>query len=391
MFADAGARRAVNCASPSGTIRRARPSDRAELGALMDRAFRLPLAEQIGPFLGEARIGDHWVIEDDGRLVSAIGFYPHRFRWGGVEFEVAAVGQVCTDPERRGGGHMTALLRHILPLADACDFVWLDGDRLRYGRYGWAPGGLRYGFGFGARNLPAPPPADAVEVCDVADCAADLAAALESAPQALLFAPGETAALFRAGRGRDFRVARLGRSRIAFNRAGDTVVHGEGDEAELALLLSARLAARTAAAPAGSKPGLEAFCGPDPSPWLDCCSRRFAWVWRTVSDSFRVGALERFCRRACRAAQPRVSAGDGALALRNADNGQTVVLECRGGRLSARAARPDEPCRELTTQQLSEFFFGVCPPETVLPDYPPDSPFRRVFPLPLCTSKLVSL
>ncbi len=373
------------------SIRRARPADRAELGALMDRCFRLPLAEQIGPFLGDARIGNHWVVEEDGRLVSNIGFYPHRFRWGGVTFDVAAVGQVCSDPERRGGGRMTALLRHILPLADACDFAWLDGDRLRYGRYGWAPGGFRYGFSFGPRNLPAPPPADAVAICDVADCAADLAAALEAEPQALLFGPGETEALFRAGRGRDFRVARLGRSRIVFNRASDQVVHGEGDAEELALLLSARLAARAAAAPAGSNVSLDALCGPDPSPWLDCCCRRSARMWLGISDSFRVGALERFCRRACRAAQPRVSAGNGRLAFLNSDNGQTVVLECRDGRLSARAARPDEPCRALTTAHLSAFFFGICPPETVLPDYPPDSPFRRVFPLPLCTSKLVSL
>ena len=381
----------MNRASLSETIRRARPSDRAALGELMNRSFRLPLAEQIGPFLSDTRIGNHWVIEEDGRLVSAVGFYPHRFRWAGVEFEVAAVGQVCTDPERRGSGHMTALLRHILPQADACDFVWLDGDRLRYGRYGWAPGGVRYGFSFGARHLPPPPPADAVEVRDVADCAEDVAAALESAPQALWFAPGEAAELFRAGRGKDYRIARRGRSWIAFSRVGDTVVHGEGDEEELARLLSARLTARAAAAPAGSNPSLQAWCGPDPSPWLNCCFRHFSAVWRSPSDSFRVGALERFCRRACQAAQPRVSAGDGIIALRNSENGQSVVLECRNGRLSARAARPDEPCLDRSTQQLSEFFFGVCPPEVVWPEFPPDSPFRRVFPLPLCTSKLLSL
>ncbi len=369
------------------TIRRARPADRLRLAALLDRSFRLPLAAQIGPFLRGARIGDHTVIEEAGRITACVGLYPHTYRLRGVTFSTAAVGQVCTDPDFRGGGRMTALMRRILPLADTFDWVWLDGDRLRYGRYGWAPGGRSYRFTFFARHLP-PPPAEGVTVTDVADAAGEIAAAFETAPQSVRFAPGETARLFRAGRGRDFQRVRLGRSFLVFRRADNLVVGGDGVEEELAALLASRLATRST----GPGPAtVEVRCGPEPGPLLALGARRCAHYRIEPSNSYRVGALVRFGRRACRAARRAVTSGQGHLALRNADNGQAVVFECREGRLSARAARKDEPARKLTCAELSAFFFGLCPPESVGLRLPSDSPFRRVFPLPLHVHPLLGL
>ncbi len=369
-------------------IRPARPSERGKLAALMDRSFRLPLAEQIGPFLRGKRIGHHWVTEEDGRLTAALGFYPHEYRLDEVVFSVSAVGQVCTDPDFRGGGRMTLLLDRIRPLADAFDFVWLDGDRLRYGRYGWAPGGVSYRFTFTSRNLPDPPPVSDVVIGDLADFAAEIAAALNAEPQGVRFAPGETVRLFRAGRGRDFCVARLHDTFIVFNKSNNLAVLGHGDEEDIARLLAFRLAARMEGI---ERPTIEVRCGPESETLLRLCARRCAHYRVQPSNSYRIGSLTRFCRRALRWGQNRVSCGDGRLALRNAENGQSVVLKCRRGRLSVRAARRGEVCRELTTAELSAFFLGLCPPETIVPDYPPDSPFRRVFPLPVHINPLVGL
>jgi hypothetical protein len=224
---------------------------------------------------------------------------------------------------------------------------------------------------------------------DLADAADAVAAALAAAPQALHFAPGETEALFRAGRGRDYRVWRLGRSFIVATKAGDRVVFGDGTEEELLAILARMIAGRPS--PAGEPGAVEVRCGPEPTPLLAACRRVYSSLLVRHSDNYRIGALLPFCRKACRVAHPRISAGDAILGLRNAENGQAVVLECRAGQLSARPAGDADACLSLAPADLNEFCFGLCPPETLWPDYPPDSPFRRVFPLPVHVNPLVGL
>jgi len=146
-------------------IRRAEMSDRDELVSVLNSAFSRDETRSFDflSFLPNAftpeRIGDHLVRVEGGRILGCVGLYPYEVRVGGVSFRAAGVGQVGTLREARGRGVMTSLLRQACLDADAAgyDFCWLGGDRIRYGRHGWATGGVRMRFWFPRRFLPEPP------------------------------------------------------------------------------------------------------------------------------------------------------------------------------------------------------------------------------------------
>ncbi len=92
----------------------------------------------------DGRVDNTWVCMVDGEMAGVVGVYPMPVTMGGVEFRSACVGQVSTLPAYRGKGVMSAALRKVTAIMDTeYDFTWLGGDRMRYGRYGWAFGGTK--------------------------------------------------------------------------------------------------------------------------------------------------------------------------------------------------------------------------------------------------------
>ncbi|MFH0954472.1 MAG: GNAT family N-acetyltransferase [Verrucomicrobiota bacterium] len=142
-------------------IERASKQDYAELMDLMVRCFRTVdpkhhRFEEILPDLyqpTEEHLSRHLVIRENSRIVSSLGIYPMDLKIGDVRLRVAGVGGVCTAPDRRGAGHMTALMNAARAEIGRQGYAlsWLSGIRARYARFGWEMAGSETGL-----SLPKP-------------------------------------------------------------------------------------------------------------------------------------------------------------------------------------------------------------------------------------------
>lgn len=369
-------------------VRRADPAETPALASVIDRAFNKALAAQLPHLFTPERVPNHIVGEVDGRLVGAVGLYPHQWRCQGVTFDVAGVGQVATLPESRGSGVMSAILQETCRAADRLDFTWLFGDRQRYARYGWVLGGERRVYEFFDKYLPTPPPRDAVTASDAPSVRERVMESLGRAPQSFAFPEEEVRMIFEGPRGRGWRAWLLGQALVLTDSSGETVHFADGAREELALLL-AHLAREIRTQP-GDRWKIAVHCPADPTPLHAAC---LAHYWRMRIEpgaNFRVGCLASFFTKLFSMAPPRLAGGDGRLALRNSDTGEAVTLTCKAGRLAVESAAGAD-ARSLNTRELSEVCFGMCPVDLVLPDLPAASPFRQVLPLRVFVHEIFSL
>jgi len=364
--------------SPSFRIRRAIPADRAEMVQVLDTVFKMDLGGQLCHLFTDERIGDHFLAEDAGRIVGVTGLYPHQFRVGSVMFAIGGVGQVATLEEMRGRGVMAGILRALCPAADAFDFVWLGGDRQRYGRYGWEIGGVRYVFDTTAKYLPAPPPAERVRPFSVARDMARVHQWIANAPQTAVFPAREIDMMLATADKRGYSGWVLGGSFILAREKGTVIFMGDGSADELALLLAH--AARELQSQPGGATKLTIEYEPDPTPLLDACRAHYWHMRIEPEESFRVGNLVSFLRNACAAAQPRVACGAGRVSFINSDNNQAATVVCASGRFSVVEGAGSDAYR-LNTRDLSGVCFGAYPLDLLLPGLPADAPIRQVLPL----------
>jgi len=364
-------------------LRRAEVTDRAELLELLNAVFA---GAQKRPFdfarshpylFHDVRMGDHTIAVEDGRIIGCVGMYPFRMRIGGVTFRAAGIGQVATLPQARGRGVMSAILSEVCRELDggAYDLAWLGGDRRRYSRFGWASGGATMRFDFFERYLPEPPEESAVRALDWDVDFDRFKDYMAAQPDALAMSDEELRMLVT---GQQLGGWALGESFIVNARGGSVVLFADGLPGEIALLLAHLL--RLERRKEGDHWKVSVHCGEAPSPLLAAC---LAHYWRVTTGPtwmFRVCSLRGFLEKVCRIAAGRVSCGSGELGLVNTETGEAATLLCRQGGMSVREGAGEGAYR-LTTQQLSEVCFGVCPLDLLLPGLPADSPFRRVLPL----------
>jgi len=364
-------------------IRRAQMPDREELVHVLNIAFSRDEAHpfdflKILPHLFEPeRIGDHFLYLHNGKIVGCVGLYPYEVRVGGVSFHAAGVGQVGTLPEARGRGVMTALLEAVCREADAagCEFCWLGGDRIRYGRFGWATGGLKVCFNFYERFLPSPPAAAEVRPLDPERDLALVRNHLAAEADTVVVEADELSRILRCESTGGWV---SGDAFIAYRRGGRNVYLGKGTPEQIASLLSHHLLWLKGQAEGSG--GVSVECSAAPSALLRTCQKHYASMSIVPSGMLRVGRLASFLDKACRAAQPKVACGSGSVSLANSETGEAVTLRCRNGRLSAEAGDGAD-CHSLGRRELSEVCFGLCPLELHLPGLPEDSFLRHVFPL----------
>jgi len=370
-------------------IRRAQWSDRDELVRMLNTAFT---RDETRPFdflsflpnvFTPERIGDHFIWVEDGRILGCVGLYPYRLRVRGVTFRVAGVGQVGTLPSARGRGIMTSLLKAACRDADAAgyDFCWLGGDRLRYGRHGWATGGVRMHFWISRRFLPEPAAGMNVRPFE-ADRDFELVRAhLADDPNTVVVDDAELRCILECPSTGGW----VAGDAFVLYRRGIANIHAAGGTPEqIAALLSRHL--QWLEAQPDSSGNANVYCAPAPSALMQACQRHYAGMSVEPSGMFRVGPLRAFLEKACRAAQARLSAGSGAVGLANADTGEAVTARCQDGRLSVEAGARGDVYR-MGRRELSEACFGLCPLDVYLPGLPEDSFLRRVLPLPACWSR----
>lgn len=111
----------------------------------------LPKVYQAGPQMA----GIHRAaIDDRGRLRAMIAVLPETLVAGGRRLQAGYVGSVSVHPKARGEGHMKRLLSDWLEeLTPEYDLLVLDGQRQRYGYFGFEPGSMRYIFRLDEANV----------------------------------------------------------------------------------------------------------------------------------------------------------------------------------------------------------------------------------------------
>ncbi len=104
----------------------------------------LPKVYQAGPEMASIH---RVAVDERGRLRALIAVLPETVMAAGKKLRAGYVGSVAVHPKARGEGHMKHLMNDWLrELEDDCDLLVLDGQRQRYGYFGFEPGSMRYVF-----------------------------------------------------------------------------------------------------------------------------------------------------------------------------------------------------------------------------------------------------
>jgi GNAT superfamily N-acetyltransferase len=103
-----------------------------------------------------------FLMREGGRAISMVAYADQTVDVEGRPVRIAGVTGVCTLPEHRGKGFMSALLRRSIEDMTARGYALseLGGDRQRYGRFGWEMGSRERQYQITRRSLTGPPSAD---------------------------------------------------------------------------------------------------------------------------------------------------------------------------------------------------------------------------------------
>ena len=334
------------------------------------------------PYVWNADRADNtWGCFEAGELIGVIGAYPFDVKMAGVSFRSACVGQVGTLPEWRGRGAMSTILRAVTAEMDGgeYDFTWLGGDRRRYGRFGWAFGGVKHWHTTNTRYLPDPPAASAARPMDPAGDGERIWRYTQAMPYAIGFSRREFDQLLSirdvSGLVRDDAWV-LCRGPVKSPRA--LLADGPTDAVAELLACVARDASE-----AGNEGGDISFEAPP----CDCALSRAALKhYRTMETQqiggFRLCDMAGYFEKACRIVEPTLPGGTDEITLRNTDTGRSVHVACRDGSFGVDDL-PGGRVVEASTTGLSEIVFSRLPLDTVLPGLSADSPLRALLRMPV--------
>ena len=333
------------------------------------------------PYVWNADRADNtWGCFEGDELLGVIGAYPFDVKMAGVSFRATCVGQVGTPAENRGRGVMSALLTAATAKMDAeADFAWLGGDRLRYGRFGWAVGGEEHIYRTNTKYLPGPPDASTIRPMEPERDGAMIRAFAEAQPYGIGFSKKEFDQLLSI-RGVGGVVS--GDAWAIYRGSADSpfVLMADGSVEAVAGLLAHLALGAT------NDDNAEGFIGFETPPCDGVLSRVAARHYCEMTPKtcahFRLCDMAGYFEKACRIVEPALAGGSDEIALANTDTGQTVRIVCRKGKLSV-DDRAGPARREMTTHQLSEVAFSRLPLDVVLPGLAANSPLRHLFRMPV--------
>jgi predicted N-acetyltransferase YhbS len=357
-------------------IRCANPGDRSALGAMLARSFGKGepdwFLRQFPHLFSDAAIGQHSLSLEDGSILGCVGCYPFAATLHGVPLRLAGIGQVATVPEARGRGLMTGLLEAALRSVGDADLFWLYGDRQRYGRIGFAPGGTRIDALTWDRYALPVPAGPAIRALDPARDDALIERMLALRPLALRMDAAARLAML-AGKGACGWTD--GESAVLLDGGGRTVWAVCGGDEAVARLVAHQVARRQAAHAQDHAVRIQA----DPGDLAMLRLIRLVAGSSTIVPScmLRVGRLQALLTAWAASHPPvpgarlRASVLDGGIAGR-------VRIACDGIRYVITAST-DEPDLTLEGVALAEVVFGLVPP--ALSGLPHDSALRHLLPL----------
>lgn len=130
-----------------------------DLIKLMDTAFNMQGDQKFERLLPKLYFKEnkdmiHYGAYEDGKLVASIGLYKMTMVSKYSSIKVGCVGAVSTHPDYRLKGYFKELMKRILKTAkkDNYDLLFLGGNRVRYGRFGFENAGRKFVFNISQRT-----------------------------------------------------------------------------------------------------------------------------------------------------------------------------------------------------------------------------------------------
>jgi predicted N-acetyltransferase YhbS len=346
---------------------------------MLDRAFGKgsavdSFATRLGHLFSDRRIVEHTLAVADGRIVGCVGCYPFAALLHGTPLTVAGIGQVATAPEVRRGGIMTDLLATALGACGDVDLFWLYGDRQRYGRVGFAPGGQVYEAVTWDRYAPPPEDGPAIRALDREGDRALLERALAAKPFLLLQDSIERLAMLR---GKDAHGWTDGSACVLLTAEGRKVSVGFGAAAAVGRLVRHQVARRAAVDPKNSAVTISA--DPCDSVLLEVC-RVLGDAWTIKPTAmFRVGRLLPLLSAWAPVCRFQAHTGLRSCVLDGGTAGRVKIVSTAAGFIVSNTT--DTPDFSLTGAALAELVLGTVPPAACLPNLPPECALTHFLPL----------
>ena len=123
-------------------------SDYDELLNFENKVFKINFLKKVPKLYTDSEkcVSYHSVVKDDDKIVGAIAVYPTALVTSESELKAIGIGSVAVDSKCRGKGIMRQMMEHCDEIAkeQGADIGFLSGYRMRYERYGYIPGGLKY-------------------------------------------------------------------------------------------------------------------------------------------------------------------------------------------------------------------------------------------------------
>lgn len=95
------------------------------------------------------------VIMEDDKIKGAVGLFPMDVNADGMALKIGGIGNVASTKDSRGKGYMIECMNACLDIMkeDGTDYSVLNGQRQRYGHFGYEPGGYSYSFMVNRGNI----------------------------------------------------------------------------------------------------------------------------------------------------------------------------------------------------------------------------------------------
>lgn len=326
------------------------------------------------------RISNSWICLLDDKIISLVGVYPFEIRMAGVDFRTAFIGQVATLPEYRGQGIMSRIFQTVLEHLDSgqYDFAGLSGNRQRYNRFGWAPGGQKYVFETTLDCLPLPPDESEIRQLESREDVEKLWKHMQSLPYSVHYTRHELQQFLNipvviTAAYRDARV-------VCFKESGSfNVVVADGSEDNVAAIMAYLLHKANAEDPNITRIYLSA--GPYDYLLSRVALRYYLTMKQNIAASFRICDMKSYFEKAARIATPSLPGGTDEISFRNTDNGQEVRLACENRKITVEPAA-GQNVREMTTTEISRTVFSMLPLDLALGGIKPNSPIRTLLRIP---------
>ena len=363
----------------SVSIRPALPSERLALTRMLDRAFNKQVdadrfANRYPHLFTDRRIVEHTLACDADVIIGCVGCYQFPATLNGIPLTIAGIGQVGTAPEARNRGIMSNMLSVAMASAAQADLFYLYGDRTRYGRVGFAPGGQTFCAMTWDRYAPPPGPGPAIRAIHLERDSALIEQAFSH--QALVIQQNSSERLANLS-GKGLTGWTDGSALILLSSDGSRVLVAMGAATAIARLISHQVARKVSINPADT--GVTMLADPrDGASLAAACLLGGSFSTRTTA-MLRVGNLHRLLTAWANDVRPQPGATLTPCVLDGGSAGR-VRIAVTNNRYHI-TLTTDHPDVTLDGAALAEVIFGTIPPSVSLPHVASDSALLGLLPM----------